>query len=159
MNFRTADSLSHARPSTSGRSMQSCSEQPANFPLYASRLIPHGSSVRAFGHRGDITLLDYGAGNVRSIRNAVKRLGYKLKEVNSPKPSFSLHSVSICSSRRFNVWPGAEIEVLGQVRTAADILEAERLLFPGVGAFEQAMGALKDRGYTEALKEYVKVEP
>lgn len=28
-----------------------------------------------------VTLLDYGAGNVRSVRNAIKALGYELKEV------------------------------------------------------------------------------
>jgi hypothetical protein len=33
------------------------------------------------GGAGEVTLLDYGAGNVRSVRNAVKRLGYTLKEV------------------------------------------------------------------------------
>ena len=31
----------------------------------------------------DVYLLDYGAGNVRSVRNAVKRLGYNLKEVQA----------------------------------------------------------------------------
>jgi len=31
--------------------------------------------------RGEVTLLDYGAGNVRSVRNAIKKLGYNLKEV------------------------------------------------------------------------------
>ena len=33
--------------------------------------------------RGEVTLLDYGAGNVRSVRNAIKKLGYNLKEVRS----------------------------------------------------------------------------
>ena len=33
------------------------------------------------GTSDDVYLLDYGAGNVRSVRNAVKRLGYNLKEV------------------------------------------------------------------------------
>ena len=28
-----------------------------------------------------VTLLDYGAGNVRSVRNALKRLGYEVKNV------------------------------------------------------------------------------
>ncbi len=31
-----------------------------------------------------ITLLDYGAGNVRSIRNAITKLGYKVKDVTKP---------------------------------------------------------------------------
>lgn len=29
----------------------------------------------------EVTLLDYGAGNVRSVRNALKKLGYTIKEV------------------------------------------------------------------------------
>ena len=29
----------------------------------------------------EVTLLDYGAGNVRSVRNAILKLGYTLREV------------------------------------------------------------------------------
>jgi len=39
-------------------------------------------AARSEGSLGEVTLLDYGAGNVRSVRNAVRRLGYTLKEVN-----------------------------------------------------------------------------
>ncbi|EIE23742.1 glutamine amidotransferase/cyclase [Coccomyxa subellipsoidea C-169] len=70
---------------------------------------------------GEVTLLDYGAGNVRSVRNAIKKLGYNLKEVT----------------------------------TAADILSAERLIFPGVGAFEQAMGVLTRKDFVDPLREYI----
>ncbi len=31
-----------------------------------------------------ITLLDYGAGNVRSVRNAIKKIGYTVKDVSNP---------------------------------------------------------------------------
>jgi glutamine amidotransferase/cyclase len=31
-----------------------------------------------------ITLLDYGAGNVRSVRNAIRKLGYEVKDVTTP---------------------------------------------------------------------------
>ncbi len=31
-----------------------------------------------------ITLLDYGAGNVRSVRNAIRKLGYEVRDVSSP---------------------------------------------------------------------------
>jgi glutamine amidotransferase/cyclase len=31
----------------------------------------------------EVTLLDYGAGNVRSVRNAIKRLGYTIKDVST----------------------------------------------------------------------------
>jgi hypothetical protein len=30
----------------------------------------------------EVTLLDYGAGNVRSVRNAIKRLGWTIKDVS-----------------------------------------------------------------------------
>ncbi|KAJ1964434.1 Histidine biosynthesis bifunctional protein hisB [Dispira parvispora] len=70
----------------------------------------------------EIYLLDYGAGNVRSVVNAVSQLGYTLKEVQKPE----------------------------------DILKADKILFPGVGAFGQAMEALERKGYTEALKAFVK---
>ena len=39
----------------------------------------------------------------------------------------------------------------------ADIQQAGKLVFPGVGAFAQAMGRLNSLGYTEALKDYVQV--
>ena len=37
--------------------------------------------ARAQEAHGEITLLDYGAGNVRSVRNAIRKIGYTLKEV------------------------------------------------------------------------------
>jgi hypothetical protein len=30
----------------------------------------------------EVTLLDYGAGNVRSVRNAIKKLGYTIRDVS-----------------------------------------------------------------------------
>ncbi|KAG0169575.1 Histidine biosynthesis bifunctional protein hisB [Apophysomyces sp. BC1034] len=66
-------------------------------------------------------MLDYGAGNVRSLVNAVNRLGYDIQFVKDP----------------------------------SDILKAEKLIFPGVGAFGHAMKALETKGYTEPLKEYI----
>lgn len=39
----------------------------------------------------------------------------------------------------------------------ADIANAERLIFPGVGAYEQAMGVLAAKGYIEPLKDYIQV--
>ncbi|MGW8286663.1 MAG: imidazole glycerol phosphate synthase subunit HisH, partial [Desulfobulbales bacterium] len=35
-----------------------------------------------------ISLLDYGAGNVRSVRNAIKKLGYQVRDVTSPEDIF-----------------------------------------------------------------------
>ncbi len=68
-----------------------------------------------------ISLLDYGAGNVRSLRNAIQALGFALTEIERP----------------------------------SDILKAERLIFPGVGAFGAAMERLRRLGYIEPLKEYL----
>lgn len=68
-----------------------------------------------------IALLDYGAGNVRSVRNAIAALGYPLTDVRKP----------------------------------ADILAAERLIFPGVGAFGPAMERLRELGFEEPLRDYL----
>jgi glutamine amidotransferase/cyclase len=37
------------------------------------------------GSKGAVTLLDYGAGNVRSVRNAIVRCGFDVVEVTSPE--------------------------------------------------------------------------
>ncbi|NOY70587.1 MAG: imidazole glycerol phosphate synthase subunit HisF [Deltaproteobacteria bacterium] len=68
-----------------------------------------------------ITLLDYGAGNVRSIINAIEKLG---KEVFTAK-------------------------------TPEDILNAKKLVFPGVGNFKTMMDVLHREGFAEALLAYL----
>jgi len=68
-----------------------------------------------------ITLLDYGAGNVRSVINAIQSLGEKVKIVN----------------------------------TGEDILSAEKLVFPGVGAFGNMMKTLKAKNFVEPLRKYL----
>jgi glutamine amidotransferase/cyclase len=68
-----------------------------------------------------ITLLDYGAGNVRSVVNAIENLGERVKTVACPE----------------------------------DILAAERLVFPGVGAFGSMMEILHAKGYVAPLKAYL----
>ncbi|KAK8693309.1 hypothetical protein V6N13_070898 [Hibiscus sabdariffa] len=69
-----------------------------------------------------VTLLDYGAGNVRSVRNAIRYLGFEIEDVRTPE----------------------------------DILNADRLIFPGVGAFASAMDVLTKTGMAEALSTYIK---
>ncbi|KAF9966002.1 Histidine biosynthesis bifunctional protein hisB [Mortierella alpina] len=66
-------------------------------------------------------LLDYGAGNVRSLVNAVKKLGHDITFVKDP----------------------------------SDILKADKLIFPGVGAFGSAMTSLHTKQYAEPLKQYL----
>ncbi len=68
-----------------------------------------------------ITLLDYGAGNVRSVINAIESLG----------------------------------ETVRVVATAEDILSAEKLVFPGVGAFGNMMEILHRKAYISPLKAYL----
>ena len=69
-----------------------------------------------------VTLLDYGAGNVRSVRNALRKLGYNVENV----------------------------------KTAEDILTAEKLIFPGVGSFGLVMQRLQEGGYVEALQRRIR---
>jgi glutamine amidotransferase/cyclase len=68
-----------------------------------------------------ITLLDYGAGNVRSVINALESLG-------------------------------EQVEVVAR---AEDISSAERLVFPGVGAFGSMMEILNQKSYVEPLRDYL----
>ncbi len=70
-----------------------------------------------------ITLLDYGAGNVRSVVNAIERLGETVKTAVSPN----------------------------------DIVTAERLVFPGVGAFGNMMQHLHEKRFCRTVKGILKV--
>ncbi|MDY7032886.1 MAG: imidazole glycerol phosphate synthase subunit HisF [Thermodesulfobacteriota bacterium] len=69
-----------------------------------------------------ITLLDYGAGNVRSVINAIENLG----------------------------------ETVEIVSNGEDILSAEKVVFPGVGAFGSMMETLEKRNLVKPLLEYLK---
>ncbi|MBT3176744.1 MAG: imidazole glycerol phosphate synthase subunit HisF [Desulfobacula sp.] len=71
-----------------------------------------------------ITLLDYGAGNVRSVANAIEKLGGKIKFVTRP----------------------------------SDILDAQKLLFPGVGNYENMIKILHEKDYIHPLREYLKAD-
>jgi len=66
-------------------------------------------------------MLDYGAGNVQSVYNAIVSLGYDVHFVEKP----------------------------------SDILQANKLVFPGVGAFGSCVAMLKEKGYFEPLREYL----
>ncbi|MBT8407210.1 MAG: imidazole glycerol phosphate synthase subunit HisH, partial [Deltaproteobacteria bacterium] len=69
-----------------------------------------------------ITFLDYGAGNVRSVINAIETLGEKVEIVRAPE----------------------------------DILSAEKLVFPGVGAFGSMMNILNNNNYVQPLLAYLR---
>lgn len=103
----------HALPCSVGRSKRT-----------NQRRRPASLSVRASGDANTVTLLDYGAGNVRSVRNAIRHLGFNIRDVRSPE----------------------------------DILAADRLVFPGVGAFGSAMDVLNRTGMADALREYIRMD-
>jgi glutamine amidotransferase/cyclase len=69
-----------------------------------------------------ITLLDYGAGNVRSVINAIESLGETVKTVSGPE----------------------------------DIMAADKLVFPGVGAFGNMIHILHEKNFVEPLKAYIR---
>ncbi|KAJ2858738.1 Histidine biosynthesis bifunctional protein hisB [Coemansia erecta] len=66
-------------------------------------------------------LLDYGAGNVRSLLNAVEKLGHSIEHITS----------------------------------ASDFAKADKIIFPGVGAFGYAMKALNEKGFAEPLRAFI----
>ena len=89
-------------------------------PARRVRVVPR-VSTRVRASKGEVTLLDYGAGNVRSVRNAIIKLGFTVKDVTKPE----------------------------------EIAAADRLIFPGVGAYGSAMDILKKRDLVDPLKEYI----
>lgn len=70
----------------------------------------------------NVSIVDYGLCNLRSVRNAFE-------------------------------WLGATVRF---VSTHEEIKEADSLVLPGVGAFQEGMRNLKERGLDVAIKEYVK---
>ena len=68
-----------------------------------------------------IAIIDYGVGNLGSVLNAFKYLGYEAK---------------ITSDKN-------------------EILSADKVILPGVGAFKDAMEAFKKRGFVEVIKEVI----
>ena len=67
----------------------------------------------------DVSIVDYGVGNLGSISNMFRKLGVTTDRVS----------------------------------TKAEILGANRLVLPGVGAFDHGMAALEERGLDSALVE------
>jgi len=72
-----------------------------------------------------ITLLDYGAGNVRSVRNAIRRLGFDVRDVRTPEDIQRADKL---------VFPGvgsfgsamARLNELGLVKPLAQYIQADR---------------------------------
>lgn len=67
-----------------------------------------------------IAIVDYGMGNLRSVRKAFEHVGADARIVDSP----------------------------------AGLTDADKLVLPGVGAFADAIGHLRDQGFVEPLKAF-----
>lgn len=72
-----------------------------------------------------IAIIDYGAGNLFSVKNALDFLGLENKVTNS----------------------------------AEDLVSADRLILPGVGAFPDAMRKLEETGLVGVIKEEARKKP
>ena len=68
-----------------------------------------------------ITIIDYGAGNLRSVVNAVSQLGYRPKVTSSPE----------------------------------DVLNAQAVILPGVGAAADTMVNLKELGLDSSIRRFI----
>jgi glutamine amidotransferase len=68
-----------------------------------------------------IAIIDYGAGNLRSVINAIARLGYQARITSQPE----------------------------------DILQAEAVFLPGVGAAGDTMASLRKLGLTKTIHQLV----
>ncbi|MFC1929481.1 imidazole glycerol phosphate synthase subunit HisH [Chloroflexota bacterium] len=68
-----------------------------------------------------ITIVDYGAGNLRSVVNAVSKLGYRPKVTSSPD----------------------------------DVLNAQAVILPGVGAAADTMANLKKLGLDNSIRRFI----
>lgn len=69
-----------------------------------------------------VHLLDYVAGNIRSLVNAVEKCGYEVSWIRSPE----------------------------------DIVNAEKIILPGVGHFGHCLTSLSTAGYLPALNQHIK---
>ena len=68
-----------------------------------------------------ITIIDYGAGNLRSVANAVKKLGYDPRVTSEP----------------------------------GEVLDADVVILPGVGAAADTMNSLEKLGMTDPIRQLI----
>jgi glutamine amidotransferase len=68
-----------------------------------------------------IAIIDYGAGNLRSVTNAISRLGYQPKLISAPE----------------------------------EVLNAQAVILPGVGAAADTMSSLKKLGLVSPIRQFI----
>lgn len=93
-------------------------------PLVRSISDAESCILREMRDRPNITVVDYGAGNILSVCRGLERIGA---------------NVSLSAD-------------------AGEILRAEKVVLPGVGAFKSAMIKLEKRGLVEALRKLPSLE-
>ena len=71
-----------------------------------------------------IAIIDYGAGNLRSVTNAIARLGYQTTVTSNP----------------------------------GDVLKADAVILPGVGAAANTMHSLEDSGLAQVIRQIISAE-
>ncbi|GHT57446.1 imidazole glycerol phosphate synthase subunit HisH [Spirochaetia bacterium] len=91
--------------------------------------------MNASASAGLIGVIDYGAGNLGSVMNALKRLNLNARFASGPEEFVS-----------------------GGLGTANRASPFAGIIFPGDGHFATAMASLEKSGYAEAIKEWIKAD-
>lgn len=107
--------------------MAFCKSPAAGVPRCARsrRRLRRGVAFAASDPSREVWLIDYGAGNVRSVRNAVTKLGYVVRDVQS--------AADVAAAPRL-LFPG-----VGAFGSAMEALKQRRLVEP-LRAYLQARG-------------------
>jgi glutamine amidotransferase/cyclase len=92
------------------------------------------SDILKTGMQQNIWLLDYGAGNVRSIINAFTKIGHGVELVKTPE-----EIANAPVSSYFTFFTSCQV-----------------LVFPGVGSFGACMAALESKGFLDPLLQHLK---
>ena len=128
-----------------------------------------------------VTFLDYGAGNIRSLRNALLKVGCEISDVETPEVRAREATCAGWEVACIHHHEGAHThrETEGDARAhthththtraadasarprapapapAQDIANAQILIFPGVGSFGVCMENLHKKGFYAPLKAYL----
>ena len=94
-----------------------------------------------------IGVVDYGAGNLGSVMNALERLGIEARFAKGPE---ELSLASSGGKRGANLEGGAVKN--GAARGGSPF---DSIIFPGDGHFATAMEALDKSGYSQAIREWI----
>jgi glutamine amidotransferase/cyclase len=93
-----------------------------------------------------VHLLDYVAGNVRSLVNAIEKIGYEVEWVRSPE---EVANAEVCVES-YELFRRPWI-----ARTNYDAFGLQKLILPGVGHFGHCLSQLSKAGYLPALRAHI----